>query len=113
MTRAVDKLASDTDPSAALGSNSIVLATARALEDDINQLTTIAHNAAVAGIQTSVVAVSDRANLDQIDRIILAGQGNRRILEDAAKAKELVQREVKATTKVVAKSSQVKDSSST
>ena len=103
MEKAVDKLASETDETSALGSTSVVLLTARPFGQDLEKLATIAHNSAVTGIHTSVVAVSERVNFDELDRITLSGQGNRRFLKDAANAKKLVQREVQAATKVVAR----------
>ena len=63
----------------------------------------MAHENAVDGIGLSVVAVGDGADLASIDRLVLLGQGHRRVLGSADDARQLVDRELHAASRAVAR----------
>jgi hypothetical protein len=63
----------------------------------------MAHENAVAGIGLSVVAVGDGADLNAVDRLVLLGQGHRRVLAAAEDAVKLVDRELHAASRAVAR----------
>lgn len=91
-------------PEATLGTGLILLATpAASLAKDLPQLKEIAHKSALAGIATSVVALGGRVNLAEVDDLVLAGQGNRRILHGAVDALSLMDRELLSASRAVAR----------
>lgn len=53
-----------------------------------------AHRSAVGGIPLSVVGVGGAVDLAAIDRLTLAGQGNRRLLANPSEAPSVVDREL-------------------
>jgi Ca-activated chloride channel family protein len=91
------------DPTATLGTSVILLVTASALGAQLPALERFAHQGALEGIPLSVAALGDAANIDEIDRLVRAGQGNRRILRTPDEATSLVQRELSAVSRVVAR----------
>lgn len=103
MNEAVSLVHSDADSNAALGSNLIIFATAQPLQADAERIAVIARQSAVAGIPVSAVAVGGHAVQHELDAIVLAGQGNRRILSHRADAETLVERELSSISTVVAR----------
>ena len=69
-----------------LGGN---IATASPAGDTLPVLEQMAHRNAVNGVALSVVALGSQSDLDHIDRLVAAGQGNRRILASAEAAEAL------------------------
>ena len=63
----------------------------------------MAHENAVAGIGLSVVAMGAGADLAAIDHLVLLGQGHRRLLASADEAPGLVDRELHAASRAVAR----------
>jgi hypothetical protein len=97
-------LAKDGSEDRALGSTLVLLVTARTFGDDTSALEQIARRSAInKGVPVSVIALGNEPELSEIDRIALAGQGNRRIISDPRQAKDVVQRELSAISKVVAR----------
>jgi hypothetical protein len=91
------------EESSLLGSNAVVLVTARALDTELDALARAAHEAAVDGVPTSVVGIGGGVQGAQLDRLVLAGQGNRRLMERPDEAADLVQRELTAVGQAVAR----------
>jgi Ca-activated chloride channel family protein len=91
------------DPSAVLGSSLVILVTGSSLADELADLERIAHENAVGGVPLSVVSLAARDDLAHIDRLVAAGQGNRRVLDSAQGADALVDRELHATSRAVAR----------
>lgn len=91
------------DPTAPLGSSMVLLITSQPFGPYTETLVRTAHQSAVAGVPVSVVAVGDGASLEEIERVTLAGQGNRRLLRDPAEAEALVDRELSALARVIAR----------
>jgi hypothetical protein len=101
--QAVDEVGSLDDPTAPLGSSAVILVTSGTLGESLPNLRDLAHQSAVAGIPISVIGVGSKVNLDNLEQIALSGQGNRRLLGAAAEAKALVEREVSAVSRVIAR----------
>ena len=91
------------DPNAVLGASLVLLATGSSIAGNLDALERLAHAGAVGGVPLSVVRLSDRADLDDIDRLVAAGQGNRRILDTADQADALIDRELHAASRAVAR----------
>lgn len=91
------------DPNAVLGASLVLLATGSSIAGDLDALERLAHANAVGGVPLSVVRLSDQADLDDIDRLVAAGQGNRRILDTADQADALIDRELHAASRAVAR----------
>lgn len=92
----------DDDPDAPLGSSLVLLVTPNRLAD-LERLPSMAHIAAVGGVVTSVVGVGEGIDLEGLDRVALAGQGHRRLLHGPAEAAGLVDRELAAVGRVIAR----------
>jgi hypothetical protein len=108
LTEAIDKSlesvrASD-DPTAPLGSSLVILVTPHQLgQSETRAIAEVAHNSSVSGIPFSAIGVGSSFSKRELDRIVLHGQGNRRFLGDATDAEKLVEREIYATSRVVAR----------
>ena len=100
---AIEKVAATDDPTAPLGSSLVILVTSSSFKDLEGQLSRIAHRSAVNGIPTSVIGLSDRVDPDQLDRIAISGQGNRRLVITPSQAEEVIQAELSAASRVVAR----------
>jgi hypothetical protein len=103
VTTAVECVANADDPDTPLGSSAVILITANALGNATRSMAALAHQSAVAGIPLSVIGVGPQVDLDEIDRVTLAGQGSRRLLQRPAEAAELVDRELSAASRAVAR----------
>jgi hypothetical protein len=100
---AIRDVAGVDDPATPLGTSAVLLVTHQALDGTTDLLADMAHQSAVAGVPVSVVGIGDGAALDEIDRVTLAGQGNRRLLGSAAEAAGLIDRELAAVSRVIAR----------
>lgn len=99
---AIEHAAGAGDDTAPLGATAVLLLTHRALGADVPELASLAHQSAIAGVPVGAIGVGNAA-LPELDRIALAGQGNRRLLGDAAGAEALVARELGSVSRVVAR----------
>lgn len=103
MAEAVSLMQAAEEESDTLGSNLLLVVTPHLLGAELHPVESLAHRAAVGGVTTSVVGVGRSIDLAELDRIALAGQGNRRILREAGEAQALVGRELAASGDVVAR----------
>ncbi len=101
--KAIQSVNQDDDPTAVLGSSLVLLVTSQPLGDATGTLSDLAHQSAVAGIPLSVVGVGGNVVPKELERVTLAGQGNRRLLELGSEAAGLVDRELSAASRVVAR----------
>ena len=85
------------------GAGAVVLVTSQPFGASTVAVERLAMRSAAAGIPVSVVGVGDGYDADAIDRIVLAGQGNRRVMRSAGDAAALVDRELSASSRVVAR----------
>jgi Ca-activated chloride channel family protein len=90
-------------PEDVLGAGLVILATGSPIAGDLAELERSIHLNAVGGVPLSVVSLGAGADLAQIDRLVALGQGNRRILERADEAEALVDRELHAASRAVAR----------
>jgi hypothetical protein len=91
------------DASAPLGASLLLLVSTAPIAEQRRALERMAHENAVAGIGLSVVAVGAGADLAAIDHLVLLGQGHRRVLASADGARKLVDRELHAASRAVAR----------
>jgi hypothetical protein len=91
------------DPDAPLGSSMVLLVTSQTLAGELTALEAIGHESAVAGVPISVAGVGSGIALDEIDRLTLAGQGNRRLVTTPDEARNTVDRELSALSRAVAR----------
>ena len=102
-TVATENVLQGDDPGAVLGSSLVLLVTGSSLAEDLAELERMAHQNAVGGVTLSVVSLVAREDLEHIDRLVAAGQGNRRILDAAQAADGLIDRELHAASRAVAR----------
>ncbi len=98
----------DAPRGAILGSSLILLVTASPFGGEISVLEQLAHENSVAGILMSVVSLGGTVNLDQVDRLVLAGQGNRRVLHTVEDAAGVVDKELHTASRAVARALRLK-----
>jgi Ca-activated chloride channel family protein len=91
------------DPEATLGASAVVLVTGQPLGDGAQAAADFAHQGARVGIPLDVVGVSSNAPVADLDRLALAGQGSRRLLEARADARRLAEAELASAGDVVAR----------
>ena len=103
MNLAIETVRKSDDPAAVLGSSLIMLVSAATLTDQLPVLQPMVHDSAVSGIPVSVVALGERSDPEAVQRLVLAGQGNRRVLNSADAAAEVVAKELHAASRVVAR----------
>ena len=103
MRLAVRTVAAESAPPTTPGAGAVILVTGRPLGASEGALERLAGRSAAAGIPVSVVGVGGDVDLAAIDRLVLAGQGNRRLLTSASDAPALVDRELSASSRVVAR----------
>ena len=101
--KAIDTVTADDDPTAPLGSSLVILVTSRDFGGLENHLIQIAHQSAVKGVPTSVIGVGGHVNVEKLDPVALAGQGNRRLILSPGQAKDVVKAELSAASQVVAR----------
>jgi hypothetical protein len=99
---AIESVAAGGDESQPLGASAVFVITGRSLGLEVERLSALAHQSAVGGISIGAIGVRG-ASVPELDRIALAGQGNRRLIGDAAEAEALVDRELASVSRVVAR----------
>lgn len=93
----------DDDPNAVLGSSLVLLVTPNSLANERDSLLPIVHRSAVDGIFLSIVGLNSNVADDAIQHLVLSGQGNRRRLTHPEQAKTLVDQELYASSRAVAR----------
>ena len=101
--RAFDTVLATDDPTAALGSSFVWVVTPGLSTMDAALLEGRAHAAAVDGVPTSVVGLGGGADTTLLDRVALAGQGHRRLVGSTDDAEAVVDAEITAISRVVAR----------
>ena len=102
LERAARMVAARDDPSRPLGSSSVLLISAGALQG-IDHLVELAHAHAREGVTLSVFPLGSQPRNEQVEKLVLAGLGNRRILESPGQARRLVEEELHASSRAVAR----------
>jgi hypothetical protein len=103
LAAATESVRQGDDPASILGSSLVLLVTGSSLAGDLAVLEGVAHRNAIGGVPLSVVALGAQGDLAHIDRLVAAGQGNRRILDAARAADALIERELRAASQAVAR----------
>lgn len=103
VAQAFRAVAADDDPQSPLGASAVILVSGRSLGNETAALVDLAHQGAVAGVPLSVVGVGTDLDVTPLERVALAGQGNLRLLERAAEAPALVDRELASVGRAVAR----------
>ena len=99
---ALAAVAETDDSSAPLGSSTVVVVTARPIGPVLRQLEGIAHRSAVAGVQTTAIALPG-ADHDELRRLVLAGQGRLHPLDEVGDVEPRVELELQSTARAVAR----------
>jgi hypothetical protein len=86
-----------------LGSSLVLVITPRKLGSELETLARLAHQSAVGGVPVSVVGMGADVDRDELERLAFSGQGRRYFLEQAEDAAGIVDRELAASSRVVAR----------
>ena len=100
---AIAKVRDTDDPTAPLGSSVVLLITNQKIGDNLDAIAKLAHQSVVAGVPLSTIAAGLGAVVGELDKLVLAGQGNRRVLDNAADAYKLINKELSSVSEVVAR----------
>jgi hypothetical protein len=103
---ATDLVRQTDDPSLPLGSSSILLISADSL-NDIERLSAQVHRQARDGITLSVVPLGSRTDSHEVEQLVLAGLGSRRILQAPDQARQLVEAELHSSSRAVARAARL------
>jgi hypothetical protein len=108
LATAVETLSREDDPNAPLGSSVVLLATPRTLGGETAAIAALAHRSAVEGVLVSAIGVGDGVDRAELDRVVLAGQGSRRLMTTGGEAADLVERELASASRAVARAVRVR-----
>ena len=86
-----------------LGANLVLLATAGPVGDELPTLLPVTHARAVDGVSLTTLGVGAQADADALAQLALAGQGRRRLVAHPAEARQVVDEELNASGRVVAR----------
>jgi hypothetical protein len=100
---AIEKVYAGDDPTMPLGTSLVLVVTTRALGSEMKALSHLAHHSAVGGVSLSAVGVGDNIDRAELERLVLSGQGRRYFLEKSADANRIVDEELAATSRTVAR----------
>ena len=103
MGAAFEAARAEDDPAAPLSSSAVLLVTHRALGSEASALAEVAHRSAVQGVPVSVIGVGSAVDVAELEAVSLAGQGQRRWLQTPQQASSLVERELAAVGRAVAR----------
>ena len=106
MQRAGALVQQNDDPSRPLGSSSVILISAGELQS-LERLTALAHERAKEGITLSVIPLGARPQNSDVEELVLAGLGNRRLLEAPGLARQLIEEELHASSRAVARAARL------
>lgn len=104
--QATDFVRQTDDPSQPLGSSSILLISAGTL-GEVDALTAQVHAYARDGTTLSVVPLGNLPDNNQVEKLVLAGLGNRRILVAPDQARQLVEAELHSSSRAVARAARL------
>jgi hypothetical protein len=94
------------DPSRPLGSSSVLLISAREMQD-VERLAALAHERAREGITLSVLPLGGEPQGSDVEKLVLAGLGHRRYLEAPGQARQLIEEELHASSRAVARAARL------
>ena len=94
------------DPSRPLGSSSVILIGAAELQSP-ERLAALAHERAKEGVTLSVVPLGGHPKNRDVEKLVLAGLGNRRLLEAPGQARQLIEEELHASSRAVARAARL------
>ncbi|MDX1401146.1 MAG: hypothetical protein R3245_04420 [Kiloniellales bacterium] len=103
LVKASENLRLGDDPNAVLGSSLLLLVTGSSLSENLETLERMAFENAVQGLPLSVVSLGRQEDPQDVERLVAAGQGNRRVLGRADEAEGLIDRELHASSRAVAR----------
>ena len=94
------------DPGQPLGSSSVLLISANDL-GNVDALSEQIHDQAKDGITLSMVPLGKRPQSNQVEQLVLAGLGNRRILQAPDQARQLIEAELHSSSRAVARAARL------
>ena len=100
---AIEQVHAGDDPTMPLGSSLVLVVTPRRLGKELDALSRLAHQSAIGGVPVSVIGVGAGIDRSELERLALSGQGRRYFLEQASDANSIVDRELAASSRAVAR----------
>lgn len=103
LRQAADHLRAAEEAGEPRGATLLLMAGGRLSAEELPQLEEFAYRQALDGLPLSFVALAPEVSQDSLDRLMAAGQGNRRFLLEPAEAPALVEQELKAAARATAR----------
>ncbi len=100
---AYEVLGGDVADDAPIGANLVILASAAPLGAELDTLQARVHQGALEGITLTAIGAGARADMESLGALALSGQGRRRLVDDPNRAAGVVQSELAASGRVVAR----------
>ena len=100
---ASDSVRQDDDTTAPLGTSLVLLLATSSLGAEQQQLENIAHANAISGINLSAITLGTQTQLPELQTLVLAGQGHLRNLATADQAEHIIDQELYASSRAVAR----------
>lgn len=106
LAAAAQEVARHDNPKQPLGSSALLLITAGDLAA-VTKLKNFAHDKARTGMTLSVFPLGTRPTPGRVEALVLAGLGNRRILDTPSGARNLVEEELRSASRAVARAARL------
>lgn len=103
LDNALARVREQDDPDAPLGSSLLIVISDQAPGSEYKAVETLAYRSALAGIPLSFISLGAEALQNQVEDLVLAGQGRFRLLQRSSDAPGLVDKELFAVSRVVAR----------
>lgn len=103
MALALERVHAGDDPTMPLGTSLILLMTGRSLGGELESVARMGQASAVGGVATSVIGIGLGAVEEELERLALSGQGRRYVLERAEESQGIIDRELTAGSRTVAR----------
>ena len=108
MNIAFSAVRSDGPENAPLGANLLLLVSAESNERELDSLLALVHKQTVEGTTLTTIGAGSEADLESLRALALQGQGRRRLVADSKRARRVVETELAASGRVVARAVRLK-----
>jgi protein TonB len=103
MALALERVHAGDDPTMPLGTSLVLLVTGQSLGGELENVARMGQASAVGGVATSVIGIATGAVEEELERLALSGQGRRYSLERTEEAQGIIDRELTAGSRTVAR----------
>jgi TonB family protein len=103
MAFALERVHAGDDPTMPLGTSLVLLVTGQSFGGELENVARMGQASAIGGVATSVIGIAPGAVEEELERLALSGQGRRYSLERTEEAQGIIDRELTAGSRTVAR----------